>query len=329
MGLPGRRAGACRGAAPPGCVRLLCGASGPRSALSPAPFLRRSRKRPGRRAAKVVLLLIRGCRSGAGALSAPLVPACSLGSVTAWARARGVREVVMVGALTRPRLRDLGFDFTMLRLLPRIARLFRGGDDHLLSGVLSAVLGGATLVGAHRGGPAPAAAAGRAGRAPSETQQADIARGLDVIRALGPFDVGQGAVVDGLVAAVQSGRGDRPVPGALRRDAFRPSALRRRQGRAGEGADGAGHAGWICPPSAQTVTRGGGGPCRHRLRGGRGHRAGCAGAGGGRRRGRPVRRRHRRAHRVTPQNVTRSPRSSSSRVRVRGPTGRRADGSAG
>lgn len=134
----------------------------------------------------------------------------SLGSVTSWAKARGVREVVMVGALTRPRMRDLGFDFTMLRLLPRIARLFRGGDNHLLSGVLGLVSEqGFTLVGAHEVAPRLLLPQGVLGALqPTETQEADIARGLDVIRALGPFDVGQGViVVDGLVAAVEAAEG--------------------------------------------------------------------------------------------------------------------------
>lgn len=134
----------------------------------------------------------------------------SLGTVTQWARTRGVREVVMVGALTRPRLRDLGLDWTMLRLLPRIAGLFRGGDNHLLSGVLGLVAEqGFTLVGAHEVAPALLLPEGLLGaHAPSAQDRADMARGFDVIRALGPFDVGQGViVVDGLVAAVEAAEG--------------------------------------------------------------------------------------------------------------------------
>lgn len=134
----------------------------------------------------------------------------SLGTVTAWAKARGVREVVMVGALTRPRLADLGLDWTMLRLLPRIARLFRGGDNHLLSGVLGLVAEqGFTLVGAHEVAPRLLLPEGVLGaHAPSVRDRADMARGLSLIRTLGPFDVGQGViVVDGLVAAVEAAEG--------------------------------------------------------------------------------------------------------------------------
>ncbi|MEP9353605.1 UDP-2,3-diacylglucosamine diphosphatase LpxI [Xanthobacter sp. KR7-65] len=134
----------------------------------------------------------------------------SLGRVTSWARALGVREVVMVGGLTRPRLSDLGLDWTMLRLLPRIARLFRGGDNHLLSGVLGLVAEqGFTLVGAHEVAPRLLLPEGVLGaRLPSAQDRVDLARGLDLIRTLGPFDVGQGViVVDGLVAAVEAAEG--------------------------------------------------------------------------------------------------------------------------
>ncbi|MGR7997531.1 MULTISPECIES: LpxI family protein [unclassified Xanthobacter] len=134
----------------------------------------------------------------------------SLGSVASKAKARGIQQVVMVGGLTRPRLRDLGLDWTMLRLLPRIAGLFRGGDNHLLSGVLQLVAEqGFTLSGAHEVAPGlllPEGVLG--GVTPSPQDRADVARGLDVIRALGPYDVGQGViVVDGWVAAVEAAEG--------------------------------------------------------------------------------------------------------------------------
>ncbi|QTL03610.1 UDP-2,3-diacylglucosamine diphosphatase LpxI [Aquabacter sp. L1I39] len=134
----------------------------------------------------------------------------SLGIVTSKARAAGVREVVMVGNLTRPRVRDLGLDWTMVRLLPRIARLFRGGDNHLLSGVLQLVAEqGFTLIGAHEAVPSlllPQGVLG--GIAPAEKDRMDVALGLEVIRALGPYDVGQGViVVDRFVAAVEAAEG--------------------------------------------------------------------------------------------------------------------------
>lgn len=134
----------------------------------------------------------------------------SLGSVAGRAKARGIRQVVMVGGLTRPRVRDLGLDWTMLRLLPRIARLFRGGDNHLLSGVLQLVAEqGFHLSGAHEVAPSLLLPEGVLGtHAPGAQAQRDIAIGLSIVQTLGPFDVGQGViVVDGLVATVEAAEG--------------------------------------------------------------------------------------------------------------------------
>ncbi|MFG1393213.1 LpxI family protein [Xanthobacter agilis] len=134
----------------------------------------------------------------------------SLGSVAAKAKARGIQQVVMVGGLTRPRVRDLGLDWTMVRLLPRIARLFRGGDNHLLSGVLGLVAEqGFQLCGAHEVAPSLLLPAGVLGsHGPSAQARRDIALGLGLVHTLGPFDVGQGVVVvDGLVAAVEAAEG--------------------------------------------------------------------------------------------------------------------------
>ncbi|MEP9347575.1 UDP-2,3-diacylglucosamine diphosphatase LpxI [Xanthobacter sp. KR7-225] len=147
----------------------------------------------------------------------------SLGKVAARGRARGIRDLVMVGGLTRPRMRDLGFDLTMLRLLPRIARLFRGGDNHLLSGVLELVQEqGFHLIGAHEAAPSLLLPEGVLGSCrPTADQEGDMAKGLAVIRTLGPFDVGQAVIVaDGWVVAVEAAEGtDQMLArfGALRR----------------------------------------------------------------------------------------------------------------
>ncbi|MGQ3672731.1 LpxI family protein [Xanthobacter sp. TB0136] len=134
----------------------------------------------------------------------------SLGGVAAMARARGVRDVVMVGTVTRPRVRDLGLDWTMVRLLPRIARLFRGGDNHLLSGVVQLVSEqGFRMLGAHEVAPNLLLPEGVLGaHAPSEQDRADIAHAMKLLKVLSPYDVGQGViVVDGLVAAVEAAEG--------------------------------------------------------------------------------------------------------------------------
>jgi DUF1009 family protein len=125
-------------------------------------------------------------------------------------RAEGCRDVAFIGTLLRPALRDIRLDWTTLRLLPRVIAFFRGGDDRLLSGV-GALLEeqGLRLVGAHEVAPEilmPSGATTR--RAPSDRDRADITRGLEVLAALGPLDVGQAVVVaDGYVVAVEAAEG--------------------------------------------------------------------------------------------------------------------------
>jgi DUF1009 family protein len=119
----------------------------------------------------------------------------------------GCRDIVMIGTMSRPAPRQIRLDWQTIRELPRILALFRGGDDHLLSG-LGRILEdhGFRLVGAHEVAPEvlmPQGAIGR--RMPGERDRADIARGVAVLAAMGPFDIGQAAVVaDGHVLALEA-----------------------------------------------------------------------------------------------------------------------------
>jgi UDP-2,3-diacylglucosamine hydrolase len=126
------------------------------------------------------------------------------------ARSEGCRDLVLIGTLVRPPIRHLRLDFETLRMMPRIIRAYRGGDDHLLSGIGRILEDyGFRLVGAHEIAPQILAPEGRWGmRAPSPRDEADIARALALLRAIGPFDVGQAAVVaNGHVLAVEAAEG--------------------------------------------------------------------------------------------------------------------------
>jgi hypothetical protein len=126
------------------------------------------------------------------------------------ARAAGCRDIVMIGSMVRPSLWQVRFDLTTLMLLPRIAAAFRGGDDHILgSGVKLIEEQGFHVLGAHEVAPEILVPEGKLGRAqPSERDRADIALGLDYLRATGPFDVGQAVVVTGKhVQAVEAAEG--------------------------------------------------------------------------------------------------------------------------
>jgi DUF1009 family protein len=94
--------------------------------------------------------------------------------------------------------------------MPRILRAFRGGDDHLLTGISRILEGdGFRLLGAHEVAPDITAPAGALGlRQPDADAAADIARGFEMLDALSPFDVGQAAVIGkGRVLAVEAAEG--------------------------------------------------------------------------------------------------------------------------
>lgn len=126
------------------------------------------------------------------------------------ARAEECRDVLFIGTVLRPPISQLRLDWHTIRLMPRVFRFFRGGDDKLLSGVAGvAESGGMRVVGVKDVAPEVLVPEGVLGRfAPSPRDHADIARALDVIAALGPFDVGQAAVVaDNHVLAVEAAEG--------------------------------------------------------------------------------------------------------------------------
>ena len=147
------------------------------------------------------------------------------------ARAEGCRDIVLVGTLVRPALRDVRLDWGTVMRLPKIIRSLRGGDDHLLSGIARILESdGFRLIGAHEIAPEITAPPGLLGRhRPDAGTEEDIDRGFAVLRAIGPFDVGQAVVVaGGHVLAVEAAEG---TDGMLERVA----ALRER-GRIGSGA---------------------------------------------------------------------------------------------
>jgi DUF1009 family protein len=126
------------------------------------------------------------------------------------AKAENCREVLFIGTVLRPPIAQLRLDWRTILLMPRVIRFFRGGDDKLLSGVAGvAESGGLRVVGVKDVAPELFVPEGVLGRhRPSERDREDIQRALKVIAALGPFDVGQAAVVaNGNVLAVEAAEG--------------------------------------------------------------------------------------------------------------------------
>lgn len=129
-----------------------------------------------------------------------------LGRAVKLFRAENCRDLVFIGTLVRPALSEIRLDWGTLRVIGPILSAFRGGDDHLLSGI-GRILekDGFRMVGIRDVAPDVLMPEGCLTRAlPDENAIADIARGRDVLRALSPFDIGQAAVViDGHVVGVE------------------------------------------------------------------------------------------------------------------------------
>jgi DUF1009 family protein len=127
-----------------------------------------------------------------------------------FARRERCRDLVLIGGLVRPPILRLRFDWGALRQLPEIIRSFRGGDDHLLSGIGRMFEGaGFCLVGAHEVAPEITALLGPLGRfKPAAAMEDDIARGFALLNAMSAFDVGQAAVIAGRrVLAIEAAEG--------------------------------------------------------------------------------------------------------------------------
>ena len=134
------------------------------------------------------------------------IPLGQIGRLKSLMRAEGCRDLVFIGTLVRPALSEIRLDWGTLRAMRHILSAFRGGDDHLLTGI-GAIFeqDGFCLRGIKDVAPDLLMPAGSLSRArPDASAEADITRGLDVLRALSPFDIGQAAVViDGHVVGVE------------------------------------------------------------------------------------------------------------------------------
>ncbi len=165
-----------------------------------------------RRGRRVVLFALHGSADAArvAAYKHHWVSITQVGRFFRLARTETCRDLVMIGGVVRPPIRNLWMDATTVLLMPRIIRLLRGGDDHLLSGMMAILEeNGFRLIGAHQIAPEILVPEGVvAGRMPTERERTDISRGLALLRATGPFDVGQAVVVAyNYVIAVEAAEG--------------------------------------------------------------------------------------------------------------------------
>jgi DUF1009 family protein len=142
----------------------------------------------------------------------------------------GCETVCLVGNVSRPDFTALIPDLRGLAVLPAAIAAARKGDDALLRLMLGEFeKEGFAIEGATEVMDDLSLGSGPLGRvAPSDDEMADVHRALDVARAIGQLDVGQGAVVcRGLVLAVEAQEG---TDAMLARVADLPAALRGQPG---------------------------------------------------------------------------------------------------
>src|SRR4051794_34504065 len=166
-------------------------------------------QRAGRR---VVMFPVRGWADPAAVEAFPhhWIAVGQFGRFRRLARQESCRDVVFIGSAVRPSFNLIRVDWLGLTMLPRIAAMYRGGDDHLLSGVARIFEEhGFCLLGAHEVAPDILIPAGCIGHIePSPRDRADIECGLALLAAMGPFDIGQAAVIAGRhVLAVEAAEG--------------------------------------------------------------------------------------------------------------------------
>ncbi len=135
-------------------------------------------------------------------------------------------SVVIAGYVKRPDFTKLRLDMTGAKLLPRIIAAARRGDDALLGVLVQAIEAkGFRVVGSEAIFAGLLVEDGCFGNVtPGDQAKSDIVRAGEVIAALSPLDVGQGAVVcEGLVLAVEAAEGTDEM---LRRCAALPEEIR-------------------------------------------------------------------------------------------------------
>ena len=121
----------------------------------------------------------------------------------------GVEELVLIGPVKRPGLNEIGFDLRSAQFMAKVAAQGLGDDGLLRAAIRVLEDEGFTVIGADEILVDLLAPLGPIGAGDPDAQaEIDIARGLEVLRALGAVDVGQAVVVQqGIVLGVEADEG--------------------------------------------------------------------------------------------------------------------------
>lgn len=129
-----------------------------------------------------------------------------VGKALSFLKENHIEEIVMAGAVTRPALSEIRPDWEGIKWLAKIGKEALG-DDNLLKLVIKMIEElGYRVIGADQILTDLLAPEGMlASLTPDEQAWRDIGRGIEVLSALGPVDVGQAVVVqEGLVLGIEA-----------------------------------------------------------------------------------------------------------------------------
>ncbi len=133
-----------------------------------------------------------------------------LGKLIRTLKQQGCDAVVMAGLVPRPNFSALRPDWRGAALLPKAISAARRGDGAILNVLVETFEAeGFLVIGAEEVSEDLLAPAGRVGSiAPTAVDFVDMRKAAELVRAIGPFDIGQGAVVrNGLVLAIEAVEG--------------------------------------------------------------------------------------------------------------------------
>jgi DUF1009 family protein len=124
---------------------------------------------------------------------------------------KGCRQMVMIGAVRkRPDYTAIRPDMGAVRLIPRILKIMRGGDDSVLQGVAEIFReNGISLLTPLEVAPELSAPEGLLTRvAPDQSERINLDKAVEAARAIGLLDIGQAAIaVGGRVVALEGVEG--------------------------------------------------------------------------------------------------------------------------
>lgn len=123
---------------------------------------------------------------------------------------QGCDAVVFAGAVSRPDFKSIKVDWRGASILPKIIAAAARGDGAILNVMVETMEAeGFRVIGAEEALNDLQAPAGALGAiVPDDQDLQDIKKAAQIIEALGPFDIGQGAVVaKGLVLAIEAAEG--------------------------------------------------------------------------------------------------------------------------